>query len=170
MASNGNEETLFLRGLREELASIELLARWISDPDKQVVVVDELPEAFRKTLFRDLLLVVSDSRTRPVPHRYGRSGDLYFGAAITAIVRNTEGVSGPLPTILAGETSSEGPSLSIVDGALQNAFDDNTLGGLVRWTELSESRRTPLEAIPEAPEGAKGRTWILTAVMEVDRQ
>jgi len=168
MASSGNEESLFLRRLQEELGSIAALSRWIVDPERQIIYVELLEEAFR-TPFRDLLLVISDSRTRPVPHKYGKSGDLYLGAAITAVVLNTERLEASIPTRAAGDAVSEGPSIAIVDGALQNAFDDCTLGGLVRATTLSESSRTPLENVENAPDHAIGRTWILTAVMEVDR-
>jgi len=170
MASDGSEETLFLRRLLDELGSIEVLSRWIIDPKRQVIYSDLLEDAFSKaTPFRGLLIVVSDSRTRPVPHRYGKSGDLYLAAGITAIVLNSEGLSDALPTRHAGDLVSEGPSISIVDGALQNTFDDCSLGGLVRSTTLSESMRTPLESIEGAPDNAVGRSWILTAVMEVDR-
>ncbi len=166
MASDGKEEREFYIKLRNEILNIGALRGWI-DP-KSVLAEDTLEDALEgdKGKFRHVHISITDFVPIDDAHAFGAvGGQITFLCAINVIVRNNERVTGPLPANLVGISS--GPSLSIIGGALCNAFHDSTLGGWCFVTELGPGRSIKSAEMPDR--GCVGRSYSFSAVKEVER-
>lgn len=161
-ASTGNEETLFLRGLQKTIFEIPQLARW----DPKVVVRNTLEEVLDEKV-KSLLIGIYGASIDDDPHAFGLTGQMALNVFIAAIVFDTRGGSGSVPAVLAGEVTSVGPSLSIVDGALRNALDATTLDGFIPAGMCEIEGGDPLPI--SLPTGAAARLYIFTAYKEVER-
>lgn len=163
MASDGTEETTFIKTLREELVGIPALARWLEP--HFVVRKDTIDEALETVKFSDLLIVLHDVSGAENPHSMGASGDFEISVFITAVLKNKEGATGSEPADMIGDVDAVGPSLAIVDGAIRNALHDTTLGGFCYSTRLLGG--DPYQV--EIPVRARGRQYLFTAYKEVTR-
>lgn len=162
MTSDGTEERDFQTRLRSAILGIGALSGFVSPA---FVLVRQTDEGLVKEPFNRLLIVIHDFSTEDKPHAFGAyGGQIRFRCWISIVVENSEGVTGPLPGNLTG--LSAGPSLSLIDGALRNAFHANILAGWCMDSDLGDG--TPIET-EKLREGCIGRRYPFTALKEVIR-
>lgn len=163
-ASDGSEETTFLKALREELLEISALARWI-EPEN--VVIRSTLEEISTVKFKKLLIGIYEPRTDDEPHAFGLTGMMELSCSLIAVIINPEKRNKTIPEALAGEIDGTSPSISVVDGAIRNTLDAPTLGGFIiaGMSRIEGGNPVAVSGVT----GAVARSWIFTVFKEVER-
>ena len=161
MSSDGLEDRDFKNKLPASLLAIPTLHDWI---DPEYVLVREDDSSLKDVKFPRACIVLSGFSTVPEPHKFATSGQITFLCTINVLVRNSEAMDSPLPGATVGLGS--GPSIPLIDGALQNAFHIFTFSGWCYDTNLGPG--VPIEA-ERLPDDAVGRSYSFMALKEVQR-